>query len=116
MICVVEASLAHAPRRLFNSVEELRGAVRSKEARLLGANSNVSLQARKSGFNPTWPNFHQDSVFQSFNFLFGGRTCQGLIKINNANDMTISCQDCVTLADNVHIGLVSANPKDRKTP
>ena len=33
------------PRRLFNSVDELRGAVRSKEARLLGANSNVSLQA-----------------------------------------------------------------------
>ena len=35
-------------RRLFNSVEELRGAVRSKEARLLGANSNVSLQARST--------------------------------------------------------------------
>jgi hypothetical protein len=68
MICVVEASLGHALRRLFNSVEELRGAVRSKEARLLGANSNVSLQARKSGgFNPTWPNIHQVSVvFQFF--------------------------------------------------
>lgn len=71
MICVVEASLGHALRRLFNSVEELRGAVRSKEARLLGANSNVSLQARKSGgFNPTWPNMpniHQVSVvFQFF--------------------------------------------------
>ena len=34
------------PRRLFNSVDELRGAVRSKEARLLGANSNVSLQVQ----------------------------------------------------------------------
>ena len=31
-------------RRLASSVEELRAAVRSKEARLLGANSKVSLQ------------------------------------------------------------------------
>ena len=33
-------------RRLSHSVEELRVAVRGKEARLLGANSKVSLQAR----------------------------------------------------------------------
>mgnify|MGYP002803373293 FL=1 len=38
---------ASALQRLFNSVDELRGAVRSKEARLLGANSNVSLQAER---------------------------------------------------------------------
>ena len=115
MLCVVETSLGHALRRLFNSVEELRGAVRSKEARLLGANSNVSLQARKIGVQSDTAKYSSSSKL-SVSFFLVGHTFQGLVnfKINNANGMIISCQDCVTLADRVQIGLVKANSKERK--